>query len=403
MKKYLGLLMIGCLILLVGCGSDNKNNNGPSNNTQPTILSISPNTAALGQTGGFAVIIGTNFTGVTSVNLGDAVNVFGFDVKSATEINVHFSVNPKASPGPRTVTVVASTGTVSLASAFNITSNHAPVATFKITPPAGSLATKFTFDASGSSDTKNAQKVVQYSWDFGNGQTAGGKIVEKKFSQTGDFAVSLKVTDDKGAYSVTEKHLQVSKNSPPLPNFTVTPEAGGIGTVFHFDGTSSSDPDGKVTDYLWEFGDGTKKHGDEVDHQYEKQGTYKVTLTVTDNSNQATPSDPRNVVVDKTSEVACQGNGSNHTTIIKGKVIAVEPGNWVIVDFGGGHDCHNTWHKCDDYRRWDPEGFYGIIDKMTDRGNGVLAVHNSCPLHWPPHVGEIDFVYYKTCTQNHCP
>lgn len=51
-----------------------------------------------------------------------------------------------------------------------------------------------------------------------------------------------------------------------------------------FDGTGSYDPDGTITDYGWDFGDGKTGTGSTVVHKYTKTGTYTVTLTVTDNS-----------------------------------------------------------------------------------------------------------------------
>src|SRR6185503_9438742 len=99
----------------------------------------------------------------------------------------------------------------------------------------------------------------------------------------------------------------------------------------------------------------------------------------------------------------CVGSHS-HGLIVKGTVRAVEPGTWAVVDFGAGASC-NLFHKCDDFRKYGappPAEFYGIVDKMTDRGNGILAVHNSCPYKWPPGIGERVFLYLKTCTKNHC-
>ena len=50
-----------------------------------------------------------------------------------------------------------------------------------------------------------------------------------------------------------------------------------------FDGTGSTDPDGSIGDYAWDFGDGDTGSGAEPTHVYDEPGTYLVTLTVTDN------------------------------------------------------------------------------------------------------------------------
>lgn len=48
------------------------------------------------------------------------------------------------------------------------------------------------------------------------------------------------------------------------------------------DASGSSDPDGTVTSYAWDFGDGSTGTGATADHAYAQAGTYSVTLTVTD-------------------------------------------------------------------------------------------------------------------------
>ncbi len=50
-----------------------------------------------------------------------------------------------------------------------------------------------------------------------------------------------------------------------------------------FDGTGSSDSDGSITSYAWNFGDGATGSGSSVSHVYSADGTYTVELTVTDN------------------------------------------------------------------------------------------------------------------------
>lgn len=399
MKKIFGILMIP-LLALVGC--NNNDNNTPVGGGQPAITSMTPNQVSIGQLDVVGTIIGVNLSGTTSVDMGAGIGVSSIVAKSAAELEIHFDVGSSASSGSRIVTVVTPAGSVSNAAVFSVSSNHVPIAVFKVEPAIGSLATVFTFDASSSTDTNAPQTVRSYQWDFGNGQTDNGKKVTKKFAAIGDYTVTLRVTDDKGGTDIASRRITVSKNTPPTPKFTVEPPNGNVNTTFVFDASPSSDPDGQISGYAWNFGDNAKATGVKVEHVYGKQGVFKATLTVTDNSQQAASKETA-IIVERSTEIVCAGNGGNHQTIIKGRVIAVEAGNWAVVSFGSGYSCANTWHKCDDFRRLSPEGFYGIVDKMTDRGNGVLAVHNACPYRWPPAVGEGVFVYYKTCQQNHCP
>lgn len=54
------------------------------------------------------------------------------------------------------------------------------------------------------------------------------------------------------------------------------------GRTVTVDGSTSSDPDGSIVKYLWEFGDGATATGSTATHTYTKAGTYLVTLAVQD-------------------------------------------------------------------------------------------------------------------------
>lgn len=67
-------------------------------------------------------------------------------------------------------------------------------------------------------------------------------------------------------------------NQSPTAAFVSTPNRLAVA----FDGTSSSDPDGAIVDYQWDFGDGTTGSGASTSHTYAAEGTYLVKLTVKD-------------------------------------------------------------------------------------------------------------------------
>jgi len=66
------------------------------------------------------------------------------------------------------------------------------------------------------------------------------------------------------------------------------PYTGHVLEEIQFNGTGSVDLDGTITQYLWNFGDGTTGNGSIVAHAYHSNGTYRVTLTVTDNEGRNT-------------------------------------------------------------------------------------------------------------------
>lgn len=70
----------------------------------------------------------------------------------------------------------------------------------------------------------------------------------------------------------------------PIPAMIVTPTAGPAPLFVQFDGSFSSDPDGTITKWDWDFGDLTNGAGVTTDHTYTLPGNYPVRLTVTDDS-----------------------------------------------------------------------------------------------------------------------
>jgi len=92
--------------------------------------------------------------------------------------------------------------------------------------------------------------------------------------------------------------LSVSDNRIPIAKFTVSPANGAENTLFTVDATNSDDTDGKVDKYAWDFGDNKTATGRVATHKYPQKGTYKITLTITDNKG-ATASTSREIQVEK--------------------------------------------------------------------------------------------------------
>ncbi len=70
----------------------------------------------------------------------------------------------------------------------------------------------------------------------------------------------------------------IEANQAPTAAFTQVCDSASC----DFDGTDSSDPDGSVVSYAWDFGDGGTATGATPSHDFVTTGTRDVTLTVTD-------------------------------------------------------------------------------------------------------------------------
>lgn len=72
----------------------------------------------------------------------------------------------------------------------------------------------------------------------------------------------------------------------PIARFNVTEATVEVYEIITFDASKSTDPDGRITNYFWDFGDGTFISGTEQPaHHYTKVGTYSVILTIRDEDN----------------------------------------------------------------------------------------------------------------------
>ncbi|MFC2078619.1 PKD domain-containing protein [Candidatus Bipolaricaulota bacterium] len=183
-----------------------------------------------------------------------------------------------------TLTVTDNDGDSSIAnmSILILEPNAPPVATFTAAPSAVVPQETVQFDAAGSLDGDGW--IVSYQWDFGDGQTAHGMIVEHQFSTPGTFTVILRVIDNNDAVGAIQSEiLVVDTNQAPQPQLEVSKTALDPGESLHCNAANSIDPDGEIVSFEWQFGDGTRAEGPTATHVYSAAGTYRLTVTAIDN------------------------------------------------------------------------------------------------------------------------
>jgi len=159
--------------------------------------------------------------------------------------------------------------------------NTGPTASFTATP---SSADPFTveFDASASSDPDG---IGTYAWDFGDNSEDQGVTVSHPYQAAGSYTVTLSVTDTGTPAmtgSTTQQVTVTASGRIPVANFTADKVSGNVPLTVAFDASGSSDPYGTIRQYSWDFGDGKTGSGLMPSHVYESAGTYRVSLTVTD-------------------------------------------------------------------------------------------------------------------------
>ena len=170
-------------------------------------------------------------------------------------------------------------GTSAAASHSVVVSDAPPLAAFTADPTSSTATQTVAFDASGSSDPDGT--IEAYEWDFGDGSTATGLTTSHTYAHAGEYAVTLKVTDDEGGTGKASHPIDVA-GAAPLAAFAVSTPSPAAGRPVAFDGSASSDPDGAVGTYSWDFGDGGQGGGARPSHVFASAGLYPVTLKVTD-------------------------------------------------------------------------------------------------------------------------
>lgn len=169
------------------------------------------------------------------------------------------------------------------------------------TPEEGRAPLLVHFDASRSSDPQGTP--TEFLWDFGDGSpVASGREIEHKFERAGEYLVTLVVVGPSGTGRTTA-FVRVL-NNPPSAAFTFQPSDPFEDEKVTFDGTSSSDPDGDITRWSWDFGDGATAEGQIVTHAFDLPGKYLVMLTVIDSAG-AQASTSKLVTVDDCSSGGC--------------------------------------------------------------------------------------------------
>jgi len=71
-------------------------------------------------------------------------------------------------------------------------------------------------------------------------------------------------------------------NAVPEASFTISAQTGQAPFTVNFSAVLSSDEDGVIIRFEWDFGDGTSGTGESIAHTYDTAGTYVVVLRVTD-------------------------------------------------------------------------------------------------------------------------
>jgi PKD repeat protein len=175
-----------------------------------------------------------------------------------------------------------------------------PTARFKISPETPSVGQPVLFDATsscgGSAENEttcrpSSNTIERFDWDFGDGTTGTGATATHTYATARSYAVTLTVTNDRGLAASTTRTIELGASSPPSASFVFSPNDPAPGDVVIFTDTSRAVAGRTNVRLDWNFGDpdkpsGGTASGSTVQNTYQREGSFVVTLTVTDDLGQ---------------------------------------------------------------------------------------------------------------------
>jgi len=178
--------------------------------------------------------------------------------------------------------------------------------------------------------------------------------VNQSYSSPGEYGITLSIVTEYGTFG-QEATLLIAgagqgDNLPPIPEITLSKDKVIVNQELGLDASESSDLNGSIVNYTWDFGDGSNGTGVQVTHTYSEAGTYNITLTVTDNFGVA-----NSTVIIVTVEKGATDFGD------KG-----EPKNWSPADWARWN---NTWNPyvVDPEKDLDGDGYKNYEDDDIDQ------------------------------------
>jgi PKD repeat protein len=154
-------------------------------------------------------------------------------------------------------------------------------------PYNGQVGVPLTFTAQANLTAPQIGVQATYQWNFGDGTSANGQVVQKIYAGPGSFPVTVSLLLPTGQVLASANTIATIVGGQGQIVVNVGgPYTAAVGQPVAFSGSATGAFAGAGLTYQWTFGDGTNGTGQFITHAYGAAGTYPVTLLVSSPSGQ---------------------------------------------------------------------------------------------------------------------
>lgn len=194
-----------------------------------------------------------------------------------------------------------------------------PVAILEVTPLIAEDGDKITFNASKSFDEEDVE-IISYNFSFGDGNHTGWIVYSTEthhYQESGMYFASVMVKNQFGAES--EKSEEVKILIDEIPRAKIDSNISEIYTneSVAFDANDSWDNDGKIDEYLFDFGDGENSSWTNkafIIHRYLKEGEYEARVKVKDDVGAESKWSPTILITVEKKDIDDNGNNNGESS-----------------------------------------------------------------------------------------
>jgi heat shock protein HslJ len=270
-------------------------------------------------------------------------------------------------------------------------------------PPQATVGQIVIFDGSQST---GQSPIVSWQWQFGDGHSASGMVVQHGFAAPGTFAVQLTVTDQRGQTNTATSQILVlppptgvptqtplptatlpppPTNQPPLPPTATNvppptktpqpeivppqasinaPSSGYIGEPVKIDASGSRPGSSPIVSYTWSFGNGTGQPASPnptITATYNTTGMYEITVVVADSNGQTSSASAIITINARLDTRAWTLSTINGQPLLPGSAITLQFLNGQLAGFAGCNDYNGSYTAVDN-----GDGTFSVtVDRLT--------------------------------------